>query len=57
MICMKVRIIRDIGPIGCVTGPSVGTYIEEKEITTEELLFLLNNPEDLIKIEILYKEK
>lgn len=54
---MKVRITRDIGPIGCVTGPSVGTYTVEKEITAEELLFLLNNPEDLIKIEILYKEK
>jgi len=54
---MKVRIIRNIGPIGCVTSPSVGTYTVEKEVTTEELLSLLNNPEDLIKIEILYKEE
>ena len=47
---MKIKIIRDIGPVGCINNPSFGEYEVEKEVTKEELLDMLNHPQNFIKI-------
>ena len=50
--CMKIKITYKC-PIGPVESDSTEFSIIE-DITIEEYLWKLNNPEDIVKIEIIY---